>query len=46
MICLKLRGGVCWIFGNALRILGLMAVPVYLVPILRIKVGRPKMVLD
>ena len=34
----------CWIFGNALRILGLMAVTVYLVPILRIKVGRPKMV--
>ena len=46
MICLKLGRGVCKIFGNALRILGLMAVAVYLVPILRIKVGRPKMVLD
>ena len=48
MIYLKLilEGGVCWIFGNALRTLGLMAVPVYLVPILRIKIGRPKMGLD
>ena len=36
----------CTILGNALRILGLMAVTVYPVPILRIKVGRPKMVLD
>ena len=44
MICLKLRGRVCWIFGNALSILGLMAVPVYLVLILRIKIGRPKKV--